>query len=97
MPQIIVRHLKKTQKKVKRTYRHLVHDIVVPITHVGIPDRILVIEKDSAPRLPLSVLKTVKKIFKKTASSDMKNAKNLPVFAISCLKRKIKHGLFFNF
>ena len=68
MPRKNVRHLKKNQKKVKRTYRHLVHDIVMPITQVGVPDRILVIEKDSAPCLPLSVLKTVKKSFKKTKS-----------------------------
>ena len=75
MPRKNVRHLKKTQKKVKRTYRHLVHDIVVPITQVGVPDRILVIEKDSAPCLPLSFLKTVKTSLKKTKPSDMKNAK----------------------
>ena len=37
----------------------------MPITQVGVPDRILVIEKDSAPCLPLSVLKTVKKNQKK--------------------------------
>ena len=69
----------------------------MPITQVGVPDRILVIEKDSAPCLPLSVLKTVKKTIKKTKSLDMKNAKNLPIFAISCLKGNLNMDYFFIF
>ena len=47
----------------------------MPIPQVRVPDRILVIEKDSAPCLPLYVLKTVKN-FKKLL--DRKNKKNKP-------------------
>ena len=47
----------------------------MPIPQVRVPDRILVIEKDSAPCLPLYVLKAVKN-FKKLL--DRKNKKNKP-------------------